>query len=302
MAKLESIQEFYNRIPGSNPLDLPMHNAGAGHFNVFKRSPSTVASPHIRKDFYKVTLLLGTAKIHYADKWIHVDRPALMFSNPSVPYSCEPVSERQEGWFCIFNEAFLLPGEHKGILKESPLFSEGSHPIFFLDTELEAEISGIYKRMELEIASDYPQKYSMLGNYLDLIIHHAMKMRPAQNYEKQVNASSRITTLFFQLLERQFPIHTPDAALKLKTANDYAAQLSIHANHLNRSVKEITGKTTTEHIAARLIQEAQALLQHTDWNIAEIAFSLGFEYSAYFNNFFKKNTGITPREARAAII
>jgi AraC-like DNA-binding protein len=39
---------------------------------------------------------------------------------------------------------------------------------------------------------------------------------------------------------------------------------------------------------------------HTDWGVGEIAYSLGFEYPTYFNNFFKKHTGTTPLTFRRA--
>ena len=100
------------------------------------------------------------------------------------------------------------------------------------------------------------------------------------------------------LLERQFPIENSDRPLQLKTAQDYAHNLSVHVNYLNRCVKEITGKSTTNVISERLVSEAKSLLQHTDWNIAEIAFALGFEYPTYFNNFFKKMTGSNPSSFR----
>jgi len=87
--------------------------------------------------------------------------------------------------------------------------------------------------------------------------------------------------------------------LELRTAQDFAKNLSIHVNYLNSAVKEVTGKTTTAHIGDRIIAEAKALLQHTDWNIAEIAYALGFEYPTYFNNFFKKKTGYIPKSERA---
>ncbi len=101
-----------------------------------------------------------------------------------------------------------------------------------------------------------------------------------------------------ELLERQFPIESPDQPLQLKTAQDYASHLSIHVNYLNRAVKEVTGKPTTAHITERIISEAKALLQHTDWSISEIAYSLGFDYPTYFNNYFKRITGTTPTSFR----
>ena len=58
------------------------------------------------------------------------------------------------------------------------------------------------------------------------------------------------------------------------------------------------GKSTTTHITERIVSEAKALLQHTAWNIADIAYALGFEYATYFNNFFKKLTGTNPKALR----
>ena len=73
-----------------------------------------------------------------------------------------------------------------------------------------------------EINLDYIHKYNVLRNYLHLIVHEAMKMQPTQQFEKHSNASVRICHLFFELLERQFPIDSPHFQLKLKTANDFA--------------------------------------------------------------------------------
>ena len=298
MNKTESIQEFYQRVPSANASGHSLTNAGAGHFNVFERSSCYKKTPYSRRDFYKVSLIIGTGKLHYADKWINIDRSALLFSNPFVPYSWEATSEEQMGWFSLFTEAFIYPNERKETLQDSPLFAIGGNPVFFLNDKQRSELSDIFLKMMAEIESEYTHKYDVLRNYLHLVIHEAMKMQPAETFEKQVNAATRITSLFIELLERQFPIDAPENALKLKTPTDFAGSLSVHVNHLNRSVKEVTGKTTTEHISARITKEARALLNHTNWNVSEIAYSLGFEYPAYFNIFFKKQTGQTPGSSR----
>jgi AraC-like DNA-binding protein len=149
-----------------------------------------------------------------------------------------------------------------------------------------------------EQKTDYTYKDDLIRNYINLIIHEALKLQPSENYDQHKNASFRITSVFMELLERQFPIESPDQPLQLKTAQDYANHLSIHANYLNRAVKEVTGKPTTAHITERVISEAKALLQHTDWSISEIAYSLGFDYPTYFNNYFKRITGNTPTSFR----
>jgi len=297
----ESVSDFYSRLPGHSPTDVPMDNAGIGHINVFSRETCAVVSPYSRRDFYKVSLIIGKGKIYYADKWIQIDRPALLFSNPVVPYSWEAESEEQSGWYCLFTEDFIQHSERVSNLRDSPLFSIGGNPIFFPDEVQLNELSTIFQKMQKEMCSTYLHKYDVLRSHLHLIIHEAMKNSPTTNFHTYANASSRVSALFLELLERQFPIDSPALILKLKNPVDYATALSVHINHLNRSVKEVTGKTTTAHIAARIIREAKALLQHTDWNISDIAYSLGFEYPSYFTLFFKKHAGLAPTQLRQTV-
>jgi AraC family transcriptional regulator, transcriptional activator of pobA len=269
-------------------------------FNVqeYASSGSTELTPYSRRDYYKISVVIGKSKLHYADRSIEIDRPALVFSNPLVPYSFESDVADRVGYMCIFTEAFLKVDSRMENLQQSTLFKPGSDKVFFLDeVQLEA-VKKIYEDMLAELASDYVFRYDVLRNYVSLLIHKSMKMQPALHEVNHVNAATRITTLFMELLERQFPIDSPDRELKLKKANDFAKSLSVHVNHLNHAVREVTGKSTSIHISERILNEARALLKHTDWSVSAIAFSLGFEYPTYFNNFFKKNTGVTPLSIR----
>ncbi len=184
-------------------------------------------------------------------------------------------------------------------LHESPLFKIGGTPIFSLNAEQKVFIDSLFQKMIKEYETDYVFKDDLMRSYVNLIIHESMKMQPSENFFKHKNASSRITSLFLELLERQFPIETKNEPLALKTPQDYAQSLAVHVNHLNRSVKEVTGKPTTAHITERIINEAKALLHHTDWSISDIGYSLGFEYPSYFNNYFKRLTGTVPKSLRS---
>ena len=253
-----------------------------------------------RKDFYKISLNTGKYIFHYADRSFKTDETILFFGNPHIPYSCEIVSPVNEGYASLFTEDFLKLSERSEGLLQSPLFKIGGTPILSINKAQKKDLTAIFQKMIAEQDTDYPYKDEIIRNYINLIIHEALKMQPQESYSQQKNAAARITSVFLELLERQFPIESTEHPLELKAAQDFAKHLSVHVNYLNSSVKEITGKTTTEHIAERIISEAKALLQHTDWNIAEIAYSLGFEYPTYFNNFFKKRTGYIPKSIRAA--
>jgi len=113
---------------------------------------------------------------------------------------------------------------------------------------------------------------------------------PAVSYIRSGNANGpvRITSLFNELLEKQFPIQSPTEKIKLRFPIDFADELCMHVNHLNRSLKIVTGKTTSNLIANRLMKEAAFLLLHTHWNITEISWCLGFEELPHFIKFFKK--------------
>jgi AraC-like DNA-binding protein len=293
MSTAESISEFIRTAKAdsrkSDQYQVRVHK--------FDGLSKTAIIPYSRRDYYKVWVTLGRGKIHYATRTVDITQPVLIFSNPLVPYSYES-TDVHAGYMCIFTEDFLKESSRIASLQESPLFKIGSNPVFFLNDDKLNLISELYEKMLTEMNTTYVYRYEVIRNYLNLIIHEGLKMEPALIAIKYHNASERIASLFLELLERQFPIDSPEHALKLKKASDYAESLSVHVNHLNHVVREITGKSTSVHIAERVIIEATALLKHTNLTIAEIAYCLGFEYPNYFNNFFKKNTGLTPLAVR----
>jgi len=115
------------------------------------------------------------------------------------------------------------------------------------------------------------------------------------------NGALRLTEMFFDLLEKQFPDSSPGRKMKCRFPVDFAETLSIHVNHLNRCLKDTTGKTTSQHIADRIILEACALLHDSKWNICEIGYRFGFEEGPHFINFFKKNMKMSPTAYRRLI-
>jgi len=234
--------------------------------------------------------------VHYADKISIIEDQALFFANPQIPYNWEQVDENQTGFFCIFTEAFF---NQFGNLKEYPLFQPGGNPIVPITPELAESLKTVYLRMFDEINSDYAFKYDVLRNLVFEIIHLALKTQTVTTslYSKS-NATIRVSSLFLELLERQFPIESISQQINFRSPSEFASQLNVHVNHLNKALKETTGKTTSQIIAERIVQEAMILLKQTNWNINEIAWCLGFEELSHFINFFKKNVQVSPKNYR----
>jgi len=270
-------------------------------FNAFQiEDDSNGVREYSRKDFYKICLTTGESIINYADRSYVMKGTILFFANPNVPYSWETISRSYVGYTCLFSEDFYKPSDRAESLQHSSLFKIGGTPIFHISDEKREFLNGIFRNMITEQSTSYAFKDDLIRNYVNLIIHEALKLQPAQDFDQVKNASHRITNVFLELLERQFPIESKDRPLQLRAAQDYASSLNLHVNYLNRAVKETTGKPTTTHISERIASEAKALLLHTDWNVADIAYALGFEYPTYFNNFFKRITGTNPMSLRPA--
>lgn len=299
MSTVETLEEFYRQKYATLP---EVHPNDPGHFNVFRvedHAPTQKAPlKYARREFYKISLIKGHFVYHYADKSLEVNGATLLFFNPEVPYTMEHLGEERTGFFCIFRGEYF--SDHlRNSLRELPMYAPGGKPAYMLDEAQFRSFGAIYEKMLEEIQSDYRFKNDLIRNYIMEIIHNALKIQPSEKLYRNIDANARITNVFMELLERQFPVEPTTQKFQLRSAKDFAEKLNVHVNHLNRAIKLSTGKTTTEHIAERLMGEAKAMLRHTHRNVSEISYSLGFEEPAHFNHFFKKHAGMTPTAFRA---
>jgi AraC family transcriptional activator of pobA len=308
-----TIKDFYQDILGDSCPDIDHFlreniNKDIGHFNVFdiaeifRTSKVKPEMPYNRRTYYKVSLISGHNKVEYADKTIEIRDCAVLFASPKIPYNYTHLGPVQTGHFCVFTKDFLSKSTVGMDVDQLPIFSAQSDFVYEISTAQFEQIHGVFTKMHTEIASDYTYKYDLLRNYLMELIHYGQKLKPILPVEKGKTAAARTTTLFIELLERQFPIENISQLLQLRTPAHYAGTLGIHINHLNRVLKETTGKTTGEIISSRIFQEARILLTQTQWNISEIAFTLGFEEVAHFSNFFKKYSSQSPQLYREIFV
>jgi AraC family transcriptional activator of pobA len=295
--KTETLLEFYKRKFNW----LPEHvKNDIGHFNLFHHEPYQLGKPtgipYRRRDYYKINFVRGSGEVHFADRVVPIKKQALTFSNPFIPYKWEHLDTISEGVYCIFNQQFF---SQFGQLNLYEVFQPKGKHVFELTNEEATYVAEIFDRMEKEFNAHYKYKNDVIRNLVLELVHYGLKMQPLESLDQQPqNASQRIVFLFLELLERQFPIDDQHACMQLRTASDFANQMNIHVNHLNRKVKEATEKTTTQLIAERVLQESKTLLRLSNWNISEIAYALGFAEVTHFTNFFTKNTQTNPSTFR----
>lgn len=78
----------------------------------------------------------------------------------------------------------------------------------------------------------------------------------------------------------------------------YASRLGISPQHLSMVIRQVSGQTVSDIIAAMVIIDAKAQLKSTRLKMKEIAASLNFPNLSYFGKYFKRHTGMSPQEYR----
>jgi AraC-like DNA-binding protein len=264
----------------------------------FSAESKAATEIYSRKDFYKITLTNGDAT-YYARGQEYVlttDHWVLVFSNRDDPYRWEVRKGTCNGYSCMFTDDFLpLPAYDRP--SDWPVFNGDSQSVFKLTETDKLIFENIFKKMLDEQHSDYTHKYQLLFLFVLECIHCALKL---EHHTKAQNKTglTRLADAFKGLLAAQFPLLYPHQRVTLRTPQDYADRLAVHTNYLNRALKEVTGRTTTQFINERMMQEARSLLLHSDWPISHIGNSLGFEEATHFTRAFKAYTGHTPSSLR----
>jgi len=264
----------------------------------FSAESLAATTVYSRKDFFKISLITGHATYHYHDRayLIQPGQCALVFTNQELPYRWEVHSGTCSGYACLFTADFLPLHTHLPPASWS-VFDTEKQSVFLLRENERDLFTALFQKMIAEQESTYISKYDLLFLYVLECIHQALKLQPA--YEmRQSTAATRLAESFRTLLGQQFPLLTPAHQVRLRTPQAFANELAVHTNYLNRALKAVTGKTTTQLLTERLMQEARALLIHSNWTIRQISDSLGFDEPTHFTKTFRRHTSQTPSALR----
>lgn len=204
--KTDSLEDFYRQITASHDVELSSLlpkgiDKDIGHFNIFnvgdivKRFKIKPFMPYNRRAYYKISLISGRNKAEYADKVIEIEKNALLFATPRVPYHWLPQDADQSGYFCIFTDEFLTQTKSGVVLDDLPIFRAGGYPVFQLSAGDTEEIDATFKKMYRELSSNYAYKYDLLRNYVLELIHYGQKLQPATALYPAHNAVTRVSSL-----------------------------------------------------------------------------------------------------------
>ena len=302
-----SLTTFYAALAaqaGTTPAALRPadEHLALGHFNLFDvadvlRYPLAPAVPSAtfdRRSYYKISLLAGSGRAAYDDQQLRIEGYSLWFVPPQLSVHWWPDTLVRAGYLGVFTAEFLRATPGPGTWEQLPLLQPGGQRVLELSRADYDALSALFAKMKQEITSDFAYKYEVLRAHLLEVLYYGQRLQPAPTRVPAHAATQRLAARFADLLERQFPLASPQQQRGLHTPCHFAEALAVHPNHLNWVLQRARGTTTTALIAERVTQEARLLLRQTDWSLAEIADGLGFANVAHFGTFFKRQTGLAP--------
>jgi YesN/AraC family two-component response regulator len=153
----------------------------------------------------------------------------------------------------------------------------GVHPVYLdrLSSEFAAKIE------RFEALSGIPSLMSeMFRSYARLVRKHSLKK-------------------FSPIVQNSILIIDADLSADL-SASTLAQGQNVSLGYLSTVFKKETGKTVSEYVRERRMEYAEYLLAGTTLQVQTISLHCGIMDAQYFSKLFKKQTGLTPNQYRAA--
>ncbi len=195
-----------------------------------------------------------------------------------------------EGFYCHFNlEILAQKSSSHELFAEFPFLQFNAFPLVIINDESRKNVMFLLERLLVEYLEKKECRIDIIRSYL-LTLFTELKPFVEASKPKSVNAASHITEEFKKALTK----HIAD---KFKIS-DYAELLNISPNHLNKCIKQTTGKSAHDLLNEMLLLEAKVLLKQTNLNVTEIAYRIGKNEISDFARFFKAQTGMRPSEYR----
>ncbi len=194
-----------------------------------------------------------------------------------------------EGYYCSFELDFfssLFMG--KELFKRFTFLQFAGYPIIKVGKEGLPTIINIIKRIEKAYKEQAADWKDIVGMYL-LTLFFELNRYVTYDNTVNSNAAQRVTSEFKKALSIHFK--------EKQKVTDYADLLAITPNHLNKCIKEATGKSTHELIQEMIVMESKVLLQQTDLPVSDIAYQFS-KTPTDFSRLFKAKTGISPTDYR----
>jgi AraC-like DNA-binding protein len=241
-------------------------------------------APHSH-DYYEMIWVIKGQGVLYADMREYTIEDNTLFylkHNEAHQFQVHP---EMEGFVFSFTDSFFRVGEYdfdiacQANLRE--LFTE--RRTISIACKMEGDLQEITLKMIKEFENHYTNKLEFLKRYFKIFLLYLTRLLEENFQPTEQSREMELVKNFMALLDKNFK--------EKKMVAQYARQLFVTPNYLNRIVKKITGFSAGHQIRQRVVLEAKRLARYSDAGMKEIAYDLGFLDCAHFSRYFKNFDG-----------
>ncbi|MBO5882494.1 MAG: AraC family transcriptional regulator [Alistipes sp.] len=218
----------------------------------------------------------------------HVVCPSILTLIPEQIIDDIKYSDDFEGYAIVLSKRFVdalnLPNWQQQYIS---LYNSPIHPV---DEEVMLNIKTFYAIVcRAANDSNNPYRLQVIENIMRVFYYSGIT-RIQDNINDNPAAKNSTVEHFIELVQEHYR--------EERLIGFYADKLCITPKYLSKLVKEHTGRSAGEWIENHVILDARAMLQASDMTIQQIAVSLNFPNQSFFGKYFKRATGMSPKQYR----
>lgn len=249
-------------------------------------------------DLYQIVLEDGAqGKLRYGRSSYDFQEGSLIFLKPGQVFYSDGnyTNYHTKGWSLSFHPDLIRQTELGSKIDEYTFFSYETNEALHLSDKEKSFVLNIVRTIEMEYSQNIDKhSHELIITNLKLLLDYSKRYYGRQFYTR-TNLNKDIVTRFEQLLKDYYD-QSKQLELGIPTVKYCGAELQLSPNYLSDLLRNETGRNALDHIHYFLIEKAKTNLLNTSEGISQVAYDLGFEHAPYFSKFFKKKTGMTPKE------
>ena len=261
----------------------PLIVGSCGIYRLSEHPKMPTYRPRGRVDFQIIYIAAGCGHFHFdtVDNETIVPAGNIVIFRPKELQKYEYYGEDKTEVYWIH----FTGSDVKNILRKYGF--PDNERIFPVGTSMEYE--RIFKRIIIELQrcqDNYEEMLTLLLRHLLIIFQRELTREPVLKNEYLDHEMDTAMTYFNENYNRDINIE------------EYATSKGMSVSWFIRSFKKFTGSTPMQFIVALRVNNAQVLLETTNYSINEISKIVGYDNQLYFSRLFHKLKGFSPREYR----
>jgi AraC family transcriptional activator of pobA len=249
-------------------------------------------------NFYKISFKKHFAgQLRYGQGHYDFEEGGLSFTAPNQLISAAEEEKDYSGYTLLFHPDFIRNyplGKH---ISKYGFFNYTVAEALYLSDKEKKVIFSLFDAISFELDTNIDNfSQDVLISHIELMLNYSNRFYNRQFITRKIIHNDLIAEMEIYLSQ----VFDGEKALLegLPTVLQVSDHLKVSARYLNDMLRSLTGQTTQQHIHNKLIEKAKDILSTTNLTIAEIAYSLGFEYPQSFNKLFKNKVKLSPLEFR----